>query len=85
MIPKPRKVSHHRTEKQTTTPKKQNKVTTGNQEIIRGVKSMQIFTVVVFKTSNSLNTDASESLLSGEEARAFGKKNNSTVVTIIFT
>lgn len=78
MIPKPREGSRHRTEK------KQNQVTTGKQEIIRGVKSMLIFTVVS-KTSNSLNTDASESLLGGEEARAFGKKNNSTAVTIIFT
>lgn len=64
--------------------KQQNQVTTGKQEIIREVKSMLIFTVVL-KTLNSLNTDASESLLGGEEARAFGKKNNSTAVTIIFT
>lgn len=77
------------------------KETTGNQEIIRGVKSMLVFTGDIVKkkqktttharahtraqTPHRLNTDASESLFGGEEARAFGKKNNSTAVTIIFT
>lgn len=45
MIPKLRNVSHHRTGKEKTTEKKT--ITTGKQEIMRGVKSMLVFTAVV--------------------------------------
>lgn len=40
----------------------------------QGVKSMLIFTVVVLKTSSSLNTDASESLLVEKRRERLAKK-----------
>lgn len=77
MIPKLRNISHNPTEKI-------NKNHTHN-----GRKIPKIIKLIIKSEKHAcfhrfsehqgtLNTDASESLLGGEEARAFGKKNNST-------